>query len=163
MRAHEPVNYELAEGKVVKKIIARKFIFFAVVNWIMICGCIFLFTPGKSEGLLDPYLVSMYLLALLAVLIQYPFLQNAGTWKLKLLIFYISMVLFLFTFGVYFTWNESVGSYKAGTWDARYGGGMRFVYFGHIFGGWLFPVVVFANWTLRKRFFNDHPNENLNS
>jgi len=138
-----------------EKIAAHKFIFFVVINWIMICECIFLFTPGKSEGILDPFLVSMYLLALLIILIQYPFLQNADSWKLKLLIFYASMILFLFSFGAGLSWNESVGEYKAGTWEARFDGGTRLVCLGHIFGGWLFPLVVFVNWLLRKRFFDN--------
>jgi Ca2+/Na+ antiporter len=129
-----------------------KYTGFVIFNWLLISGSIYLFTPGKNQPF-EPVLLSMYFAALVIIIAQYPALVSAASWKAKILIFYISMVIFLAIVGLTFTWNESVGANTAGTWAARFDGAFRFVFFGHIFGAWSFPFVVFVNWLLRNWFF----------
>ena len=98
----------------------------------------------------------MYAVALVLIVAQYPLLIRSDSWLKKILVFYTSMFLFLALSGLVFSWNTAVGSNAAGTWAARLDGSFRFVFFGHIFGAWSFPLVVFANWLLRNWFFEPH-------
>ena len=134
---------------------SHKYAAFVVFNWLLICGCIYLLTPGKKY-LFEPILLSMYLVALVLIIAQYPVLVAATLWRTKILVFCASMVLFLAFSGLIFSWNSPVGSNTAGMWAARFDGAFRFVFFGHIFGAWSFPFVVFANWLLRNWFFEPH-------
>jgi len=73
---------------------SHKYAAFVVFNWLLICGCIYLLTPGKKY-LFEPILLSMYLVALVLIIAQYPVLVAATLWRTKILVFYASMVLFL--------------------------------------------------------------------
>ncbi len=133
----------------------HKYLCFVAFNFIFICVCIYLFTPGKKH-IFEPILLSMYIVALVLIVAQYPLLLLANSWVKKILVFYTSMFLFLAISGLIFTWNSAVGSNIAGTWAARFDGSFRFVFFGHIFGIWCFPLVVFFNWLLKNWFFEPY-------
>lgn len=131
---------------------SAKYCAFVVFNWMLSCGFIYLLSPGTNY-LFESTLLSMYLVALVVIIAQYRVLVAATLWRTKVLVFYASMFLFLAFSGLIFCWNSPVGSNTAGTWAARFDGSLRFVFFGHIFGASSFPLVVFANWLLRKQFF----------
>lgn len=87
------------------------------------------------------------------VFLQYPVLVLVKYWILKIGVFYLSMCLFFFIYGLVNAWSFSAGGYEAGTWNARLSGGLIMIFFGHMFGFIFFPFVVLINWLLRKQFF----------
>lgn len=105
-----------------------------------------------SKGtLLD--ILGITAVALAIIFFQYPILVLAKPWLLKIAVFYLSMVIFLFLYGVLVTWDFSAGGYEAGSLGARLHGGVVTTIFGHLFGGIFFPFIVLINWLLRKFLF----------
>ena len=97
---------------------------------------------------------SVVIISSLIILMQYRFLNKNIKWIWKIMIFYLSMVVFLFLFGITLSWNSSVGSNPAGSILARLDGGLRMMIFGQVFGGlFFFPMVVFINYLLKDKFF----------
>jgi len=95
------------------------------------------------------------LISIPILFIQYPILNWKANWIFRSLIFYASMLLFLFLFGILISWDSKVGSNNAGTWLARIDGGFRLVIFGQFFGGILgFVVITFFNFLFREKIFN---------
>lgn len=94
------------------------------------------------------------LISIPVIFIQYPVLQIKKNWFYKILAFYLSMIVFLFIYGIAMAWNEKVGANDAGTWLARFDSGIRMIFFGHVLGGLfgMIPIVLF-NYFLRKEIF----------
>lgn len=128
---------------------------FFVINVLLIASYQWFFLA--RDGQVDiPFFVSMLLPAIAVILLQYPIINAAKSRILKLFLFYLSMVLFLFVFGLILSWNISVGSNPAGSLSTRLDGSIRIVLFGHLFGLPYFPVVVLCNFLFRKQFFYQH-------
>lgn len=132
----------------------RRRVYFLIINFSLAFAALYFFTPGKNN-FSDPAYSSMFLIAAAIIIAQYPFLDAARNWWLKILVFYLSMVLFFGLFGLFNSWNSMVGSSEAGSWMARADAATRMIVLGHMFGGWLLPVVIFVNWLFRKSFFRN--------
>ena len=65
--------------------------------------------PSKMLGI-------SILISIPMIYFQYPILNFKKNWIYKSLIFYLSMVIFLFIFGIVISWNQKVGNNDAGTW-----------------------------------------------
>ena len=128
---------------------------FFVINVLLIASYQW-FVLARDSQVDFSFFVSMLLPAIAVILLQYPFINSAKSWILKLLLFYLGMVLFLFIFGLIISWNISVGSNPAGSLSTRLDGSIRIVLFGHLFGLPYFPVVVLCNFLFRKQFFYQH-------
>ncbi len=128
----------------------QRYALFVILNCAVIFGSLYLFFPGKGSPV---EFLPIFLVAGFVVLAQYPALFSVRNWWVKILIFYVSMVLFFALFGLVVGWNTQVGSSEAGSWAARVDSAARMILFGHIFGGWLLPVVIFVNWLFRKSLF----------
>lgn len=89
------------------------------------------------------------------IVFQYPLLNVRTKWFYRSLIFYLSMLIFLFLFGLIWSWNQKVGSNEAGTWLARLDGSFRFAFMGHLIG-WIALLLIIlinwitSNWTLKQ-------------
>lgn len=91
-------------------------------------------------------------IAIPIIYFQYPILNYKKNWIYKSVIFYLSMLLFLFLLGVILAWNEKVGSNEAGTWLARFDSGLRMTIYGQIFGGiFSFIIIVLTNIALKSK------------
>lgn len=107
-----------------------------------------------QDGQIDSTIfLAMIVPTIIIVLIQYPFINSTQSWILKLLFFYLSMLLFLFFFGLILSWNQEVGSNPAGSIIARLDGSARMVFLGHFFGLPYFPVIILFNFILRRKLF----------
>ena len=128
----------------------KRYALFVILNGGIVFGSLCLFFPGKSSF---AQLLPVLLMAACVILGQYPALLSARSWWSKSGIFYLSMVLFFALFGLVVGWNIEVGSSEAGSLAARFDSAARMILFGHIFGGWLLPVVILMNWLFRKSLF----------
>lgn len=131
----------------------RRFALFVLVNGTLVVASLYLFLPGKGNTWAD--LLPACLIAIGLVVLEFPLLLRARNWWLKALVFYVAMVLFFALFGLLAGWNLPVGSAPAGSWAARADAAARMIVFGHLLGGWLWPVVVGVNWLLRGWLFPD--------
>lgn len=128
----------------------QRYALFVILNGVVVFGSLYLLFPGK--GPFSQFL-PILLVAGCVILAQYPALLSARNWWIKIAIFYLSMVLYFALFGLVVGWNSQVGSSEAGSWAARVDSAGRMILFGHIFGGWLLPVVILVNWLFRKSLF----------
>lgn len=94
------------------------------------------------------------ILTIVLLIVQYPLLNQTRNWWLKSLYFYLGMLAFLLGFGLFLSWDQSVGGAVAGSFSARLDGTLRITFFGHIFGLPFLPVVIAINYLLRKQLFN---------
>lgn len=95
------------------------------------------------------------LISMPIIYVQYPILNFKRNWIYKSLIFYSSMVIFLFIFGITIAWNVNVGSHETGTWLARLDSGLRMIIFGQIIGGFLaFLIITSVNFVFKSELFN---------
>ncbi|WP_248723279.1 hypothetical protein [Seonamhaeicola sp. ML3] len=94
------------------------------------------------------------LISIPIIYFQYPILNFRKNWIYKSLIFYLSMVIFLFIFGIVMAWNEKVGNNEAGTWLARFDSGLRMNIYGQIFGGFFaFIIISLMNFGFKNQLF----------
>lgn len=124
---------------------------FALVNGALVVACLALFLPGKGNSFADLLLAGLIAIGLVAL--EFPILVRVWNWWLKAVVFYVAMVLFFALFGLLVGWGLPVGSAPAGSWAARADAAGRMIVFGHLLGGWLWPVVVGVNWLLRRWLF----------
>ena len=130
----------------------KRYALFVILNGGVVFGSLCLFFPGKSSF---AQLLPVLLMAACVILGQYPALLLARSWWIKSGIFYLSMVLFFALFGLVVGWNIESGGSEAGSWAARVNSVVAMILFGHIFGGWLLPVVILMNWLFRKSLFEN--------
>ena len=114
---------------------------FAVANGVAVGICLWVFLFQQPR-----LLVQAAVCAAIVILLEYrPMLACGGPWS-RAFVLYVSMLLFLFIFGVLACWNQTVGENPAGSWLARLDGGFRFSFFGQLFGGVIgYPLVLLAN------------------
>jgi hypothetical protein len=132
------------------------FLNFFVFNLLIISflqAIILKFWNGSST---NPYpwktLFTMLIINILIIAVQYPILNLKPGWLYKSIIFFVSMIVFLFVYGVVQNLqsvNPQYGLIKI--IDVA----MAIVAAGSLFAGiWVYPFVVLANWLARKQLFN---------
>ncbi|MCB9365331.1 MAG: hypothetical protein H6587_12240 [Flavobacteriales bacterium] len=142
-----------------QRFISKRHLRFIIVNLLFVSFFIvILFLLNNGTGNETPYyqIITSILISIPIVILQYPILNWKKNWFYKILIFYLSMVSFLFILGIIMAWNEQVGSNEAGTWLARFDSGFRMVIFGQIFGGiFSFIPMLMVNFILREVLFEE--------
>ncbi len=124
-----------------------------LIVFVTIVSLFFLMT-GKNNEMPWSWIFTAFIISIPIILLQYPILQLKKNWFYKSVVFYFSMVLFLFVFGGVTAWNETVGSNAAGTWLARADAGLRMAIIGQLFGGVFgFMLIVFANYLMKDKLF----------
>lgn len=92
----------------------------------------------------------MVLISSLIITIQYPILIAFRNWIYKAIIFYLSMILFLFGFGIIFHISE-LGNYALADLLES---GLKMTVLGQIFGGLvMYVILLILNWKLREDIF----------
>jgi len=135
-----------------------KYVAFSVVNFFLVSFHILLiFTllnGANPDGFLTCITVALSC-ALAVILVQYPLLVRARNWLLKFLIFFISMNVFMFMFGIFMgivisDWADD----GLNTLLQLPGYGLKMMVLGHLTGAIVgFFVVALVNFIMRKRFF----------
>lgn len=98
-------------------------------------------------------LLIAFLISIPIIYFQYPIIIFKKNWLYRALIFYLSMNLFLFIFGIILSWNEYVGGHEIGSWAARLDAGFRMIFFGQLFGGLIaFILILCINLLLIEYF-----------
>ncbi len=136
----------------------EKYRLFIIINGSLVFLCIvflFIFLNGEKNEMPWDIIAIGFATAIPIVLVQYPILLLRKNWFYKLLIFYLSMVVFLFLLGGIISWNEAVGSNAAGTWLARMDAGIGMVLIGQVFGGLFgFVLILTVNYLYKEKLFN---------
>lgn len=134
-----------------------KFYIFNLVLITLLTALLFLFSKGSgSRYPLESFGISL-LITIPIIYFQYPILLLRKNWAYKSLIFYLSMILFLWIFGVITGWNQKVGNSDPGTWIARLDAGIRMILYGQVFGGFLsFIIITLLNYTWKEKLFEKH-------
>ena len=138
-----------------------KYLVFFAANLILL-SMIFAVQLGNFHGdksFAFDIVAAAIIIALPIIGLQYPLLKKRKSWVYKSLVFYLSMLAFLFVFGIFISWESKVGGNDAGSWIARLDGGVRLVILGQIFSGALiwYVIVLMINY-LGKNFFFDEAN-----
>ncbi|MFM2387948.1 MAG: hypothetical protein RL660_2705 [Bacteroidota bacterium] len=94
----------------------------------------------------------MLVVSALIIVIQYPVLTLFKHWAYKLLVFYLSMNLFLFAIGIIWASHNEGSDWNLHVLIDR---GIKMMFIGQVFGGLLmYLVVVIVNWKLRQDLFD---------
>lgn len=112
----------------------------------------FVLTKAGTDGSNRPLLLPLLATVAVIVALQYPILLVAPNWWLKSLVFYGSMLVFLFLVG-FLTCMRVAGW----TWESAAKAvplTLLFVWAGHALGVFAFPIILAANWLARKWLFH---------
>ena len=138
--------------------IRNKYYLFIKLNVLVVFSTIvilFFFINGWNNEIPWKFIISALIISVPIILLQYPLLQLRKNWLYKSLIFYLSMIVFLFVFGGVIAWNQTVGSNGVGTWLARADAGLRMAIIGQIMGGLFgFILIVLTNYLMKDKLFN---------
>ena len=131
-----------------KSILNIKFYRFFTLNFLMVVSCEAMLINSMNGVNHDfPWFMFLMMIAVTIPIIvfQYPLLNIRTNWLYRSLIFYLSMLTFLFFFGLIWSWNTKVGSSEAGTWLARFDGAFRFAFVGHLIGWIALVLIILVN------------------
>lgn len=139
------------------RVTKKHFQFFMInlISVILLISALFWINNGslKNEYPYDLLAIST-LVAVPIIFFQYPLLNFKRNWLYKSIVFYLSMVAFLFVLGMITAWNQMVGDNEAGTWLARLDAGLRMSIYGQIFGGIVgFGTIILINLSLKEKLF----------
>ena len=133
----------------------RLFILLNVSVVFFVIVILFLAMNGENNETPWFHILASFTVALPIIIFQYPLLLIRKNWYYKSLVFYLSMILFLFLLGGIISWNQTVGNNEAGTWLVRADAGLRMLIVGQIFGGIFgFVLIVFMNYLMTEKLFN---------
>lgn len=141
-----------------KGIETHKYLKFILMNAIAVNSyfslVMLIMNKGIFVGIVHEIMMGIFI-SIPIICIQYPVLQFKKNRAYKVLVFYVSMLVFLFVYGLVKSWHAEVGSAEAGSWLARLDGGLRFVFFGQVMGALAgMPFIVLINYMLRKSLFS---------
>lgn len=92
----------------------------------------------------------MIFISALIILFQYPLLLLYKNWIYKALIYYLSMIIFLFVLGVMF----HIDQHNNFQIDDLIESGLKMLVMGQIFGGLLmYVIILILNWKLKDDIF----------
>jgi len=137
------------------KIINKKhltFVYYNLIFVVLTISILLLLNNGTGNSYPINLVGISTLIAIPIIVLQYPLLILYRNWMYKTFIFYLSMLVYLFVFGMILTWNDKVGNNLAGSWSARFDAGLRLMIFGQIFGGFFgFVLVWFFNYLMAEK------------
>ncbi len=128
----------------------KKYINFALINSIAVLICI------AVTGLLRDFNnlnAQIFITAIAIILIQYPFINKAKTWKVKCLLFYFSFLVFCYSFTFQNIWQEFDQLKEVESIIGLFLRGFAYVIFGHIYGLIFVPLIILVNFSLGKHCF----------
>lgn len=103
-----------------------------------------------------PYDLVFYsvLISVPIIILQYPILHLRKNWFYRSFVLYLSMIVFLFVYGVVLGWSFEVGGREAGSWIGRIDSGVRMMIFGQIFGGLAgYGAILIFNYAYKDKLF----------
>lgn len=141
--------------KIESKSNSKLFIIFFILNFTSIAFLdlfILLITNGASQ---NEFPWNMFLLMIIIsspiILLQYPLLKLKQNWFYKSIIFYLSMIVFLFFYGT--IQSMFLDMNKVNIVD-YFEDGLGMIILGQIFGLTAFPGIVAVNWAAKEYTFN---------
>jgi len=127
----------------------KKYSLFYLINFIIVFFAIIFLSVMVPFG----HTFKALLISIPIILFQYPILKLRKNWYYKSFIFYLSMIVFLFIYGVITAWNQKVGANPAGTWLARADAGLRIIILGQLFGGFFaYLIISWSNYLMRDQY-----------
>ncbi len=130
----------------------KKYSLFFIINSLAVLICI------ASVGLVREFKsqdIQLFLTAITIIFLQYPFLNNAKTWRGKSVIFYLSFLAFCFSFTLLDIWQETAQLNDLNSLAGLIARGFAFNLFGHLYGLVFFPLIVTLNIWLGKYYFDN--------
>jgi hypothetical protein len=141
------------------KIINKKYLKFVYYNLIFVVlsmSIILYLSNGTGNSYPFDLVGISIIIAIPIIVLQYPLLILNRNWIYRTVVFYLSMLVYLFIFGIILSWNEEVGDNLAGSWIARFDGGLRLMFYGQLFGGFFgFALVWFINYLLAEKLIGE--------
>lgn len=139
------------------KLDGEKYFAFSVINFIFVAGHILLvlnFFAGKNREGFSSIITIALACALLVVLAQYPLLVRARNWLLRVLVFFLSMQVFMFLFGiaVRIIWEGFREGFPG--MMSIVNSGLNMMVVGNVTGAFVgFLIITPMNFLLREFFF----------
>ncbi len=138
--------------KVFKLTKFKKFYYvnFFAIAFLEIFFILFLNKTNRIDSDTLKIICVMILISGVIIVIQYPLLILFKNWIYKSIIYYLSMLLFLFVLGIVFHITEFVNCRTEDLVES----GLKMIVMGQIFGGLLmYIILIILNWKLRDDIF----------
>lgn len=142
--------------KIDRKVNNKMFLMFFTLNFTLI-AFLDLFILSMSNGNSgNEFPWNMFLIMIMIstpiIVFQYPLLKLKRNWFYKTIIFYLSMIFFLFFYGTLQSVFLDVD--KVNLLD-YFENGLKMILLGQIFGLTVFPGIVAVNWATKKYTLNE--------
>ncbi|PVX44424.1 hypothetical protein C8C85_0157 [Flavobacterium sp. 103] len=138
-----------------KRFNSKMFLIFFILNFSLIAFSdlfILSMSNGNSENKFPwNMFIIMIMVSTPIILLQYPLLNLKQNWFYKTIIFYLSMIIFLFSYG---TIQSIFEEHKVNFLD-YFENGLKMILLGQIFGLTVFPGIVVVNWSVKKYTLNE--------
>ena len=129
-----------------------KYALFVFTNLVAVLSCL------SISGLLSNFNALNFQIVISSVLIilfQYPFLYKSKSWGKKLTIFYVSFLIFCFSFTFFDFWINFMQFNGVESVLGLLFRGVLFTLFGHLYGLVFLPVIVVVNIFFGKYYFKN--------